>query len=133
MITKQEESVGYLFVLEQKEGQGNFGHTGRPGQIGGSGGSGGDREMGGFDSQQISYLESKISDQLPEPIEFTYINRKNGVYNGGIQWDASDKNKSGKGTIEFTCLPAKDRITDLKILNLTGGMKGINQSIFSDR
>ena len=37
MITKKEESTGYLFSLEQKEGQGNFGHSGRPGKVGGSG------------------------------------------------------------------------------------------------
>jgi len=38
MITKQEESVGYLFALEQKggPGSGNFGHAGVPGQLGGS-------------------------------------------------------------------------------------------------
>ena len=36
MITKQEESTGYLFALEQKA-QGNFGHIGRPGKVGGSG------------------------------------------------------------------------------------------------
>jgi hypothetical protein len=36
MIAKQTESTGYLFALEQKDGQGNFGHAGIPGHVGGS-------------------------------------------------------------------------------------------------
>jgi hypothetical protein len=51
MITKQTDSVGYLFEMEKKggPGSGNFGHAGIPGQVGGSGSGGkraGDKKVG---------------------------------------------------------------------------------------
>lgn len=57
MITKQEESVGYLFAMGTKggEGSGNFGHAGVPGEIGGSasGGSGGGGRKGSIAPDRI--------------------------------------------------------------------------------
>jgi len=63
MITKKEESVGYLFALEKKS-QGNFGHEGRPGKVGGSASSGG--SGGSADSKVIASGGQSHSDVAKE-------------------------------------------------------------------
>ncbi len=114
-------------------GSGHHGHSGRPGVVGGSGsggGGGGDVGKEFFNSKQLNDLESKISNLLPEPIEFISLDIKNKNYFGSIRWDKSDKNESGRGTITFRCGLESNKVIDLKIINTTGGMRGIDQSIF---
>lgn len=82
-----------------------------------------------FTDEQINELENQLDKLLPESVEITFVGDRTHGKKGYLAAYTLDNGK--KGEIEFDCRLHPTKIEDLRIFAVRGGLKGINQDIFT--